>query len=88
MSFLSRVYNFEVTETGSSLKANNLRIESRFAPEVIAQLRAAGHDVDVVGAFDQNMGHAGALVLHTTGPRAGTMEGASDPRSDGAAAGY
>ena len=69
-------------------EANNLRIECRFAPEMIAQLRAAGHDVEVVGAYDQNMGHAGALVLHTAGPKVGTIEGASDPRSDGAAAGY
>ena len=29
-------------------ETNNLRIESRFAPGVIAQLKQAGHDVDVV----------------------------------------
>jgi len=66
----------------------NLRIENRFAPDVIAALRAAGHDVEVVGAFEETMGHAGALVAHTRGACAGTIEGASDPRSDGAAAGY
>ncbi len=60
----------------------DLRLESRFSPEVIEGLRAAGHDVNVVGEFDQVMGHAGAVVLHPSG----LMEGASDPRSCGAAA--
>ena len=62
----------------------NLRIENRFAPQVIDALRAAGHDTEVVGAFDEAMGHAGALVCHGDG----VIEGASDPRSDGAAAGF
>jgi gamma-glutamyltranspeptidase/glutathione hydrolase len=68
--------------------ATNLRIENRFSPEVIHALRQVGHDVEVVGAFDEVMGHAGALVLHTRGERAGCIEGASDPRSDGRAAGF
>ena len=59
----------------------NLRIENRFAPEVYEQLRSAGHDVEVIGDFDEVMGHAGALVRHPDG----LIEGASDPRSDGAA---
>lgn len=69
-------------------EATNLRIESRFKPEVVAQLRTAGHDVEVVGAMDEVMGHAGALVLHARGARAGIVEGAADPRSDGRAAGF
>jgi oxamate amidohydrolase len=68
--------------------ATNVRIESRFCPEVIASLRAAGHDIKVVGAFEEAMGHAGALVAHSSGARSGTIEGASDPRSDGSAAGF
>jgi gamma-glutamyltranspeptidase len=60
-----------------------LRLESRFPEELIAQLAAAGHPVERVSAFDQSMGHAGAVV-HT--PRQG-FQGASDPRSDGAAIG-
>ncbi|MDX2266153.1 MAG: gamma-glutamyltransferase family protein [Hyphomicrobiales bacterium] len=68
--------------------ATNLRIENRFAPEVFEALRAAGHDIEVIGAFEETMGHAGALVLHRSGPMAGVIEGASDPRSDGAAAGF
>lgn len=64
----------------------NLRIEQRFAPEVYQQLLAAGHDVEQVGEFEEFMGHAGALVLHTKGDRAGVIEGAADPRSDGSVA--
>lgn len=66
----------------------NLRIESRFAPEVYERLRAAGHDVEVLGDFEEVMGHAGALVMHRGGALAGVIEGASDPRSDGSAAGF
>ncbi|MCB1807531.1 MAG: gamma-glutamyltransferase, partial [Candidatus Competibacteraceae bacterium] len=62
----------------------NLRIENRFDPAVIEALRNAGHDVELIGAFDEVMGHAGALVWHPNG----MIEGAADPRSDGAAAGF
>jgi gamma-glutamyltranspeptidase len=60
-----------------------LRLESRFPEELITGLAAAGHPVERVDAFDQSMGHAGAIV-HTPQQR---FEGASDPRSDGAAIG-
>ena len=66
----------------------NLRIENRFEPEVIEAMRKAGHDVELVGPFEEAMGHAGALVIHRSGPRAGLIEGASDPRSDGRAAAF
>ena len=61
-------------------------MEDRFDPSLVAALRAAGHEVQLVGAFDEMMGHAGALVLHRSGALAGLMQGASDPRSDGSAA--
>jgi oxamate amidohydrolase len=62
-------------ETSSSLK-----LENRFAPELVQQLREAGHMVDVLPeAFSDTMGHAGALVRHPNG----VIEGAVDPRSDG-----
>ncbi|OED38164.1 gamma-glutamyltransferase [Chromatiales bacterium (ex Bugula neritina AB1)] len=60
----------------------SLRIENRFSGELYEQLRAAGHDVDIIGDYDEVMGHAGALVRHPNG----LIEGASDPRSDGSAA--
>ncbi len=62
----------------------NLRLENRFDPTVIDALAKAGHDVELVGPFDEVMGHAGALVRQS----GGVIEGASDPRSDGAAAGF
>lgn len=62
----------------------DLRIEGRFADDIIDALRNAGHDVSVVAEFDDAMGHAGAIVLHPSG----LMEGASDPRSDGAVAAF
>ena len=59
----------------------NLRIEQRFDPALYDALRFAGHDVEQVGDFEEIMGHAGALVWHP----GGLIEGAFDPRSDGAA---
>jgi len=62
----------------------SLLLESRFDEGVIAALRAAGHEVEVLGeAYADSMGHAGAVLLHPNG----TLEGAHDPRADGGAAG-
>jgi gamma-glutamyltranspeptidase/glutathione hydrolase len=60
-----------------------LKIEDRFDPEVLARLRSVGHDVEMLGPYDENLGHAGALVRY----RDGHIEAAHDPRSDGGAAG-
>lgn len=62
--------------------STNLKIESRFDPAVIEALKARGHDVQMVGAFEEFMGHAGAIVRHPNG----LLEGACDPRSDGVVA--
>jgi len=64
--------------------SETLKIESRFDDAVLEALRARGHDVEPLGAFDETMGHAAALVRHPDG----VLEGAYDPRSDGAVAGY
>jgi len=61
-----------------------LKLESRFDPALIEAMRAAGHDVEVLPPFTSTMGHAGAVVRHSNG----IFEGASDPRSDGAALGF
>lgn len=61
-----------------------LKLESRFRPDLLAQLAAAGHVIELVPAFTDMMGHAGALVLHPSG----VIEGATDPRSDGGVAGW
>lgn len=58
----------------------SLKLESRFDPALVQQLRDAGHEVEVLPeAFSDTMGHAGALVRHPNG----VIEGAADPRSDG-----
>ena len=64
---------------------NNLRIEGRFAPQVAATLQHLGHDVETLGGFSDLMGHAGAILCDQT---TGLFYGATDPRSDGLAAGY
>lgn len=61
-----------------------LKLEGRFAPEVVAELRRRGHAIDVHPDFDETMGHAGCAIRHANG----TFEGASDPRSDGAVAAF
>jgi gamma-glutamyltranspeptidase len=58
-----------------------LKLEDRFDPTLYAALHDAGHNVQVLGEFEQIMGHAGAVVRHPSG----TLEGAADPRADGAA---
>ncbi len=57
-------------------------MESRFDPDLVAALERAGHTIVVVPeAYDDGMGHAGAIVRRADG----RLFGASDPRSDGAA---
>ena len=63
--------------------STNLKLESRFDPALVGALRAAGHDVQLVGDYDDMMGHAGAVKVHSNG----VIEGATDPRADGICAG-
>lgn len=64
--------------------STNLKLEERFPPETVEALRKAGHDVALVPGFSDMMGHAGAIVRHPDG----LLEGATDPRSDGAVAAF
>jgi gamma-glutamyltranspeptidase len=61
-----------------------LKLEDRFDPALVAALRKAGHDVELMPAFTSVMGHAGAIVRHPDG----MLEGATDPRSDGQVAAW
>jgi gamma-glutamyltranspeptidase/glutathione hydrolase len=63
---------------------DTLKLESRFPAEVFETLRRRGHNVESLSPFSETMGHAGAAVRHP----GGLFEGAFDPRSNGAAAGY
>lgn len=65
-------------------ESTNLRMEDRFDPAVYEELKAMGHDVEIVGSYEEIMGHAGALVHHPDG----LIEAAADPRSDGSAVGF
>ncbi|MGD9738702.1 MAG: gamma-glutamyltransferase family protein [Bauldia sp.] len=64
--------------------ATEVHIEDRFPSAVIDALRAAGHQVALAPPVTSQMGHAGAIVRH----HSGLLDGAADPRSDGAAAGF
>jgi gamma-glutamyltranspeptidase/glutathione hydrolase len=59
----------------------NLKVENDFSASVIDRLKTLGHEVELVPALSGMMGHAGVLVRHTDG----LLEGAFDPRGDGAA---
>ena len=62
-----------------------LHVESRLGDACIAGLRARGHDVAIMGEWEESMGHAGAIAVDRS---RGVLSGGWDPRSDGAAAGY
>ncbi|NVJ53019.1 MAG: gamma-glutamyltransferase family protein [Campylobacteraceae bacterium] len=64
--------------------SQSLKLESRFDEELINELKAKGHDVEVLSALDSAVGHAGALVYDTSK----TIKGAFDPRSDGKASSF
>jgi gamma-glutamyltranspeptidase/glutathione hydrolase len=62
----------------------SLKLEDRFAPKLIERLKAAGHAVEILDGYSSTMGHAGAIVAHPNG----VLDGATDPRSDGAVAAW
>jgi len=64
--------------------STSLKIERGLDPALYASLRDAGHEVELVAPNNSMMGHASAVVRHADG----VLEGASDPRSDGIAAGW
>ncbi|HET7400248.1 MAG TPA: gamma-glutamyltransferase, partial [Usitatibacter sp.] len=64
--------------------SDTLKLESRVPPDVIEELRRRGHEVEVVGAYDEVVGHAGAIIRGADG----LLEGGFDPRSDGGVAAY
>lgn len=63
--------------------STSLKLEEGFDDSVYAELKRAGHEVEIVSACNEVMGHAGALVRNE-----GIFDGASDPRSDGVALGW
>jgi gamma-glutamyltranspeptidase len=64
--------------------SDSLKLEGRFSPDIVAALRALGHDVEMLPDFDESVGHAGAIIRHPNGG----FEGGFDPRSNGGVAGF
>ena len=64
--------------------ADRVSLESRFDPAVIASLLARGHDLEILGPYDNKLGHAQAIVVDR---ERGTYAGGADPRADSLALG-
>jgi gamma-glutamyltranspeptidase/glutathione hydrolase len=64
--------------------SDTLKLESRISGAIIDDLEARGHDIEMLGDYDETVGHAGAIIRSVDG----VLEGAADPRSDGNVAGY
>ncbi|MEM0910716.1 MAG: gamma-glutamyltransferase family protein [Pseudomonadota bacterium] len=60
---------------------NNLKVESDIAEQISETLIDKGHEVELVAPNNEMMGHAGAIALFPDG----SIEAATDPRSDGKA---
>jgi gamma-glutamyltranspeptidase/glutathione hydrolase len=64
--------------------ADSVTVESRMPSDLIAGLRERGHEVSVVGAFENKLGHAHAVFVDR---ERGSLAGGSDPRADSLALG-
>jgi gamma-glutamyltranspeptidase len=62
----------------------SLKLEERFPPNLVAALKAAGHEVEMIAPYSDLAGHAGGVALWPDG----AIEVAADPRADGAALGF
>jgi oxamate amidohydrolase len=67
------------------MTSSDLFLEARIPASVQEGLRQRGHPVRVVGAWDDLMGHAQAILID---PQTGVRHGGADPRGDGQALGY
>lgn len=65
--------------------SRDLSLEGRISDEVARELKRRGQPVQMVTAWNDNMGHAQAIRVHG---EQGFYEGGADPRGDGAALGY
>ncbi len=61
------------------------RLESRWPAATLEGLRARGHTVATVAAYDALMGYAQGITLD---PATGVMSGGADPRAESAAVGW
>jgi gamma-glutamyltranspeptidase/glutathione hydrolase len=54
------------------------------APEIVAGLEQRGHAVEMLGPYENAMGHAHAIAIDRA---RGTLAGGGDPRADSVALG-
>ena len=67
-----------------SAYADTVKVESRVPEEIVTGLRARGHAVDVLGPFENMLGHCHAVAIDRA---RGSLAGGSDPRADSLALG-
>ncbi|HAE81791.1 MAG TPA: gamma-glutamyltransferase, partial [Ktedonobacter sp.] len=70
---------------GATPDGETLLVESRFPPATLDALRRLGHQVQEQGMWSNAMGHANGIVFDSS---TGVMQGGSDPRAEGIAAGW
>jgi gamma-glutamyltranspeptidase len=63
----------------------NLEMEGRYSEETIAFLKSLGHNIKLYPDYDLYFGGVHAIAVDA---ETGELQGAADPRRDGAAAGY
>ncbi len=65
--------------------SNSLKVENRITEEICRELESLGHELEVLDAFTDTMGHAGAIYIDG---KTNVKYGGADPRGDGMAIGY
>jgi gamma-glutamyltranspeptidase/glutathione hydrolase len=70
---------------GADAHEERLVVENRFPPATLETLRQLGHNVEETIGWSSGMGHAHGILFD---PLTGVMQGGSDPRSEGIAAGW
>jgi len=70
---------------GTTPDGEKLLVESRFPETTLDALRRRGHRIQVREAWSGGMGHAHGIVFESS---TGVMQGGSDPRAEGIAAGW
>jgi oxamate amidohydrolase len=63
---------------------DTLKLERRIPDAVVHDLEKRGHEIEMLGTYDEAVGHAGAIIRNPNG----VLEGGSDPRSDGSVAAF
>jgi gamma-glutamyltranspeptidase/glutathione hydrolase len=70
---------------GNTTEGETLLMENRFPPTTLDALRRRGHAIEEDQAWSSAMGHASGIIFDAV---TGVMQGGSDPRAEGIAAGW